>query len=367
MHGKYSSFFLTGCLSLSALVAGDSPQYTSLNDLLSSTAIPPGVTNDLTIATSLYYAACPTSVPEISTAACFLQEPEMYSSLVSNIKSAGFWNPRIPSNYKATATDIASRWIHQPAVVAAVSSTADSTAVTAVKTSQPTFSQALPATLSSSYTSMTSTTSTKTPFTTSLPVPDVSSSTAPAQATRIPTISGVAPSTTVSQAPSPTQSISSTPMLTRSLNGFQRLSVTAQVFTILGPFIGATVAILLFVLTLRHQRRKKARIAGQNGRHGMPDSEVGVDGQQGAVNAMSYGNGNAVAGTRNKNRSDHHRGHRNNNYNLVYLGSTPEANHNAGGVIPPPFPMRYMGRRGRTDSGTLSSDSASVVTNVRDV
>lgn len=117
------SFLLVAFFALSALVAGDSQQFTSLNDLLSSTAIPPGVTNDLMVATELYYAACPTSVPEISTAACFLREPEMYSSLVSNIKSAGFWDPRIPSNYKATATDIASKWIHQLAVVAAVTST----------------------------------------------------------------------------------------------------------------------------------------------------------------------------------------------------------------------------------------------------
>ncbi|KAL9576034.1 MAG: hypothetical protein Q9212_007446, partial [Teloschistes hypoglaucus] len=343
--------------------------FTSLNDLLSSTAVPPGVTNDLTIATELYYAACPTSVPEISTAACFLQQPEMYSSLVYNIESAAFWNTKIPSDFKATATDIASKWIHQPAVVAAVSSATavDPATLEVVKTSQPTFSQALLATSSSWYSSSTSTASTKTSSTTTLPIPDVSPSSAPTQATLFPTASGVAPATTVSQAPSPTQSISSTSMSTRFLNGFQRLSVTAQVFTILGPFIGAIVAVLLFVLTLRHHRRKKARAAGQMGRHGMPDSEAAIDEQQGAANATTYGNGPAVAGTHNRSRSDHHRGHRNRYYNSVYIGFEPEDNDNAGGVTQPPITMRHIGRHGGSESGTSSSDSASVVRNLRDV
>ncbi|KAL8762095.1 MAG: hypothetical protein Q9194_007608 [Teloschistes cf. exilis] len=331
------TLLLQAFCSLSAFkyVAADSPHFTSLDDFLSSTAIPPGVTNDLTIATELYYPACPTSVPEISTAACFLQQSEMYSSLVYNIESAAFWNTKIPSNFKGTATDIASKWIHQPAVVAAVSSTTGKTfdCLTRQK----------------------------------LTAIDVSPWTASTPATLIPTASGVAPTTTVSQAPSPTQSISSIPMPTRSLNGFQRLSVTAQIFTIFGPFIGATVAVLLFVLTLRHQRRKKARVAGHNERHGMPDSEAGTDKQQGAVNATTDGNGTAVAGTRDKNRSDHHRGHRNRNYNSVYIGFNSEVKDNAGGGIQPPIAMHHIERHGGVESGTVSSDSISAVTDVQTV
>ncbi|KAI4232249.1 MAG: hypothetical protein LQ352_008346 [Teloschistes flavicans] len=337
------SFLLVAFFALSALVAGDSQQFTSLNDLLSSTAIPPGVTNDLMVATELYYAACPTSVPEISTAACFLREPEMYSSLVSNIKSAGFWDPRIPSNYKATATDIASKWIHQLAVVAAVTSTS---ALDAVKTSQPTFSRAPPTI------SYTPTVSTTIPSMSTLQVPDVSHSTAPTLATLIPTTSGRTPATTVSQIPSPIQTISSTPKPTSSPNRFQRLSVTAQVFTILGPFIAATVAVLLFVLTLRHQRRKKARVAAQDRRHGTPDSEAAIDGPAGAANATTYnnGNGNAVAGTHNKNRPRYHRDQRNRYYGPVYVNVKPQANDDAGSIIQPPIHLRDMGSHNGSDS-----------------
>ncbi|KAL8630091.1 hypothetical protein Q9189_004227 [Teloschistes chrysophthalmus] len=143
--------------------------------------------------------------------------------------------------------------------------------------------------------------------------------------------------------------------------------VHTNVFTILGPFIGATVAVLLFVLTFRHQRRKKASAAGQMGRHGMPDSEAGIDEQQSAANATTYGNGNAVAGTHIKSRSDHHRGHRNRYYNSVYIGFKPEDNDNAGAVTQPPIAMRHIGRHGGAESGTVSSDSASVITNDRAV
>ncbi|KAL8686568.1 MAG: hypothetical protein Q9218_007012 [Villophora microphyllina] len=236
----------------------------------------------------------------------------MYSSLMSYIEAAGFWNPKIPTNFKATATNIASQWIHQPAVLAAISSTADSTSSNAVQASHPTYPQA--------------------------------------------------PSTTVSQPPSPTgsispmQSVSPTPTSTKSLSRFKRLSITAQIFTILGPFIGATIAVLLFILARRHQQRKKERAAGQRRWHGMPNSEAADSEQDGTTNAMNHGNGNAVAGHHNSTRPRNH--HHNKYYGPVYLSSRSQPDDIGGGTHLPDYPTRNMAGQNDLGSGTRSSSSA---------
>lgn len=82
--------------------------------------LPPGASNAVIIAKSLYYAGCVTSVPQISTAACYETLPAMSSSLLSNIVSAGFWNPSVPTQFQASATSVAKAWYGQPAVKAAI-------------------------------------------------------------------------------------------------------------------------------------------------------------------------------------------------------------------------------------------------------
>ena len=104
--------------SLSHLSISAAQSYTSLEDMPAWKTLPPDVSNVVTIAKSLYYAGCATSVPQISTAACYSTLPAMSSSLLSNIVSAGLWNPSVPTQFQASATSVAKEWYGQPAVKA---------------------------------------------------------------------------------------------------------------------------------------------------------------------------------------------------------------------------------------------------------
>lgn len=73
-------FFSLAYVSLAA-----TQSYTSLEDMPAWKTLPPGASNAVIIAESLYYAGCVTSVPQISTAACYETLPAMSSSLLSNI------------------------------------------------------------------------------------------------------------------------------------------------------------------------------------------------------------------------------------------------------------------------------------------
>ena len=112
--------FFFGFAHLSLAIA---QSYTSLEDMPAWKTLPPGASKVVTIANGLYYAGCVTSVPQISTAACYATLPEMSSSLLSNIVSAGFWNPNVPTQFQASATSVAKAWYGQPAVKAAIGMT----------------------------------------------------------------------------------------------------------------------------------------------------------------------------------------------------------------------------------------------------
>ena len=68
------AYLLFGLTHLSISAA---QSYTSLADMPAWKTLQPGASNAVTIANSLYYAGCVTSVPQISTAACYATLPAM--------------------------------------------------------------------------------------------------------------------------------------------------------------------------------------------------------------------------------------------------------------------------------------------------
>ena len=181
--------------SLTRLSITAAQSYTSLEDMPAWKTLPPGASNAVKYASSFYYAGCVTSVPQISTAACFATLPAMSSSLLSNIVSAGFWNPSVPTQFQASATSVAKEWYGQPAVKAAIGKALLSIVLTPLTGNQ---AHTPTSTSSSPMTSSNSAASTDTP----------------------------------------------TPVR----KGFQRLSTTAQVFTILSSIIGIAGIIVAIIL-----------------------------------------------------------------------------------------------------------------------
>ncbi|KAL9591937.1 MAG: hypothetical protein Q9179_007220 [Wetmoreana sp. 5 TL-2023] len=312
----------------------------------------------------------------------------MYSSLMYNIKSAGFWNPAVPSHFKATATNIVSQWVHQPAVVAAVSTTAAPTAPDLLgisRGSNPSIGSGT--STSSLYSSSTSRPITVDPETSILqqahPIQSIvfmqppTSSTAktglaaaatpkaqlsnksvsPIQSRSTTPIEGL--TSTLPQAPSSTQSLSPTPTPTSAPNWFQRLDVTAKAFTILGVITGVAVPVVIFILTRRRQQRKKQERARQNG-HTTADSDVGDEEQEGTANAMNHGNGNAVSGNHNSNRARYHYGDRNRYYGPVFgPGFQPQPNHLDFAAPQPSYQLQTLDGRSSTAGDTWTPTSVS--------
>ena len=81
--------------------------YTSLEVMPAGKTLPPDASSAVITANSLYYAGCRAYVPQLPTAACHVTLLAMSSSLLSNIVSARFWNPSIPTQFQASATSVA--------------------------------------------------------------------------------------------------------------------------------------------------------------------------------------------------------------------------------------------------------------------